>query len=136
EKKDEGASAATTTAALETVLGKDFKTSFETLKTTVTELQSKGQNAVALAKRSEIDALVAEASRDGKKIPYENDDLYTVKDGSVTIHTEPAMLRKVISKLEKTVQTGKRTTFTAPKNKDGAELKGVDLIAFNRDRRM
>lgn len=79
----------------------ELQKKIDTANTTLAELQKKGENAVALSKKSEIDNLMAEASRDGKVVPLDNDDLYLSKDGVITIKTEPVQLSKMISKLPK-----------------------------------
>lgn len=97
----------------------------------VTNLQKAGENATALSQKAEIESLLAEASRDGKKVPFENTELFEVKDGLVTIKMQPALLRSVISRLEKgAVPIKTRTATTAPADKDGKTLKGEELIAF------
>jgi hypothetical protein len=112
-----------------------LKTNFEAVTTTITELKSKSANAEALAKKSEIDSLIVEASKEGKEVPFENDDLYTVKDGVITIKTEPTMLKKVISKLSPKVKLARHIPVTIPKNDKGEEIKGEALKEFNRNLR-
>ncbi len=104
------------------------------LQSSVTALQSAQVNALNLAKKSEIDALTAEASRDGKVIPIEAADLYEVKDGTVTIKTEPSYLRKMLSKLSKSVSLNRRE-IKPPANKDGKVLTGDERVQFCAEKR-
>lgn len=92
-------------------------------ETTLSELQRKGIEQVSLAKKNEIDALMAEAARDGKVVPLDNDDLYTTKDSVHSIHTEPTQLAKMISKLPKgAVALAKKSSIAVPKNGKGEEF--------------
>ena len=77
------------------------ETQLEATKTELASLTKSRDTALSLAKKGEIDALLAEASRDGKVVPFENDDLYTIKDGVITILQQPTQLAKVIAKLRK-----------------------------------
>lgn len=69
------------------------------LDTRLKALETAGAVAIAMAQKTEIEALRAEAARDGKIIPFDQDDLYTVADGNVTIKMLPSALSKMISKL-------------------------------------
>jgi hypothetical protein len=116
--------------ALEAIKPTDLSavtTELSAVKNTLTELAQARDNALNLAKKAEIDALMAEASRDGKVVPFESDDLYTVKDGVINILQQPAQLSKVISKLAKGTVALTRKTVTAPKDGKGNELT---LAAF------
>lgn len=65
---------------------------------------------IALSAKAEIDSIVAEATKLGKVVPFENADLYTEKDGVVTICTSPERLRTVLSKIPAgTVKTATST---------------------------
>lgn len=103
------------------------KTSFsaaiaEALKPVTDEIialkADKGQQ-IALAKKTEIDALIVEASKEGKVLPLEVGDVYEVKDGITTIKMEPSMLRKMIEKLPKAQVQLQRRQVTTPKGQDG-----------------
>lgn len=103
----------------------------------LTALETGNANALALSKKAEIDALVTEASRDGKVIPLDTDDLYTVKDGIVTIKTEPTQLSKMIAKLPKSTIRMTRQ-LPVPKTTDGKDItnrRSPEFMAFAREQR-
>lgn len=81
--------------------------------------QDKGEQT-ALAKKSEIDALIADASKEGKVIPLETADIYEQKDGKTTIKMEPSMLRKMLEKLPKSQVALQRKT-TVAQSADGTK---------------
>lgn len=89
------------------------------------KLEEADAKNLALAKKDRIDALLADASREGKVVPYELSDLYTEKDGIITILEEPVRLEKVISKLAAgAVKTPvKNASPEAPKGSDGKPLQ-------------
>lgn len=83
-------------------------------KAELSRIQVASENSLALSKKGEIDALLAEAGRSGKVVPFDNDDLYAEKDGKVTIKMEPVALSKVIAKLSAgTAKTSHTVTLTA-----------------------
>ena len=84
-------------------------------------LETGSANALALSKKAEIDNLIAEATRLGKVVPLDNDDLYTVKDGICTIKMEPAQLSKMVSKLV----PGKIKMSKQPEPAKGADGKVI-----------
>jgi hypothetical protein len=98
-----------------------FKTEFEALK-------ADKANMLALSQKAQIETLCAEASRDGKVIPFEKDDLYTEKDGKLTILQTPEQLSKVIAKLQPTVKLAKPTRVE-PKGADG---KPIQIFGRNK----
>lgn len=112
--------------ALEAIKPPDLSkvtTDLEAVRTQVTELAKARDNALSLAKKSEIDALMAEAARDGKVVPFDADDLYTSKDGVITIKQEPTALAKMIGKLAKNaVALAKKSTMEPPKDANGNAL--------------
>lgn len=102
----------------------------EAAKTQLAALKAQGEQAVQLAKKERIDVLLAEASRDKKVVPFDNDDLYTVKDGVVTIKTEPEQLAKVISKLTPAVQFTRKEIKPNLTNKDGKAMTAEEKVEF------
>ena len=94
-----------------------FKTELETFR-------AEKANAIALSQKTQIETLCADAARDGKVIPFEKGDLYTEKDGKITILTTPEQLTKVISKLQSgQVMLKKPLKPEAPKGDDGKPLQ-------------
>lgn len=91
----------------------------EEAETKLASLEAGNANALALSQKSEIDNLIAEASRDGKVVPFDNDDLYTSVDGKVTIKMLPTQLSKVIGKLPKGAIQMAKTKILTPVDKDG-----------------
>jgi hypothetical protein len=91
-------------------------------------IQSGAVNQMALAKKTEIDTLLARASSEGRVVPFETADLYEVKDGVCTIHMEPSKLSKMIEKLPKDTITLSRKRGEAPK------VNGSDNKPLNMDR--
>lgn len=88
--------------------------------TQLSAIQQDRESQVSLAKKSEIDALIAEASKDGKVLPLETADIYEQKDGKTTIKMEPSMLAKMIAKLPKNqVQFSRQ--MTVAKSQDGTK---------------
>jgi hypothetical protein len=95
---------------------------------------------LAKSQKAEIETLLSEAAGAGKVVPFDADDLFTDKDGTVTIKMLPVQLAKVISKLP----AGQvKTTLSKPelakdsngkiidrRSKDGA----AQLVAFNTQR--
>jgi len=73
----------------------------KTLQARIVGIEQDKDTNIALAKKAEIDALISEASKDGKIIPLDTADIYEVKDGKTTIKVEPSMLRKMLEKLPK-----------------------------------
>lgn len=104
--------------------------------TKLSALESGNANALALSKKAEIDNLITEATRLGKVVPMENDDLYTVKDGLCTIKMEPAQLSKMISKLAPgKIKLSKQ--IEAPKTTDGkviTDRRSPEFIQFCKQR--
>jgi hypothetical protein len=100
----------------------EFSKKIEGFSTKVAELEAKAKEASELARKTEITALVAEASRDGKVIPLTDAQLSKM---------EVADIKEMITKLPKQVQMGKRPV-ELPKNKDGARLTGSALVEFCR----
>lgn len=105
------------------------------LEATVKELKQNNEVALQLSKKAEIDNLMAEASRDGKIVPLEVDDIYTAKDGKIEIKIEPTMLAKMIGKLPKGQINLSRRPSKPAVNEKGEALKGDDLVAFRREQR-
>ncbi len=106
--------------------------------TQLSNIQADRDAQVSLAKKSEIDALIAEASKDGKVLPLETADIYEQKDGKTTIKMEPSMLRKMIEKLPRNqVQLARKEPFV-PKDGDKVLTKGSeawrDAIRAQRER--
>jgi hypothetical protein len=62
-------------------------------------IRKEAANSINLSKKALIDGLVAEATKLGKVIPMDNADLYTEKDGVITIGMEPEKLRVMLSKI-------------------------------------
>lgn len=91
------------------------------LSLSLNALQKKADAQAALSKKIEIDSLVAEASRDGKILPFDNDDLYAEKDGVLTIKMEPALLAKAIEKTPRAIGLH-RKPLAAPKTLDGQAI--------------
>jgi type III secretion system FlhB-like substrate exporter len=111
------------------------------VKLTATETQlavlNKAQeNGVSLAQKAEIDHLMAEASAQGKVVPFENDELYTVQDGVCSIKMMPTQLAKVISKLTKGTVMLVRKAVELPKNKDGVTFnrRSPEFVQFCRQK--
>ena len=78
----------------------------------LTELEKKSADTLELARKSEIDGLIAEASRDGKVIPLSNEQLYKM---------ETAVVKCMISKLPAgQVKMSRKTE--PPKGSDGKVL--------------
>ena len=105
--------------------------------TELAALKSGNANALALSKKAEIDNLVTEASREGKIIPLDADDLYTSKDGIVTIKTEPTQLSKMLSKLPKG-QVKLTQNREIPKKADGTAITdrhSPEFMEFAREKR-
>lgn len=93
--------------------------------TELATFRAQGANAVALAKKGEIDNLMAEASRAGKVVPFDNDDLYTVDatTKAITIKQEPVALSKIISKLQPSqVKLSRAAALVTPKNDKGEPI--------------
>lgn len=104
------------------------------LTTELSAFKTEKANAVALAKKAEIDNLIAEAGRDGKVIPMDADDIYTVKDGVCSIKIEPAQLSKMIQKLTKGQVQLARKTVELPKTKEGHRIdkRSPEFVEFCR----
>lgn len=101
----------------------------EALSTELTALKTADANTLALSKKTEIDNLLTEASREGKVVPLDNDDLYMVKDGVCTIKTEPSQLRKMLSKLPAgQIKLSKRAV--TPVNADGKAITDRNSAEF------
>ncbi len=100
-------------------------------KAELSRIQASSENSLALSKKGEIESLLAEASRAGKVVPFDNDDLFTEKDGKVTIKMEPVALSKVIAKLSAgTVKTSHTVTLTAKTDKGEIVDRRKDPEAF------
>ena len=113
-----------------------FSAKLDAVTTELAALKSGNANALALSKKAEIDNLVAEASRDGKVIPLDAADLYEVKDGIVTIKTEPVQLAKMLSKLPKgQVQLARRPVPKTAEGKEITDRHSPEFKAFARDLR-
>jgi hypothetical protein len=83
-------------------------------KSELSRIQAASENSLALSKKGEIESMLAEASRAGKVVPFDNDDLFVEKDGKVNIKMEPVALSKVIAKLSAgTAKTSHTITLTA-----------------------
>lgn len=86
----------------------------------IEELQKSAANSAAIAQKAELDALIAEAGRNGQVIPLENEDIYSTADGIVTIHTSPDKLKKMLAKLPKAqVKLSKAAAPVTPTDADG-----------------
>lgn len=96
------------------------------LDSELTSLKSANAAAELAVKKANIDALVVEASREGKVIPFENDELYKM---------DVPVVAKMISKLTKTVATTTRTSTAPPADKDGKELTGAELTKWSKSKR-
>ncbi len=124
-------------AELKTQLSEALKEALKPLETKLQSLESKDAANIALAKKTEIDALVSEASKEGKILPLEAADIYEVKDGVTTIKVEPSMLRKMIEKLPKAqVQLSRKVTV--PQSTDGTkkfERGSTEWVEFYAKRR-
>lgn len=95
----------------------------ETLTTELASIKKAGENNVSLSKKQQIDALIAEASKSGKELPFDNDDLYTVAaDGAISVKMEPAMLSKVLGKIVPTVKLSRAAALVIPTDKDGKAI--------------
>lgn len=101
----------------------------EAAQTKLAEYEKKAEQAVALSKKDKIDVLLAEASSAKKVVPLDVDDLYTVKDGVVSIHTEPAQLAKIIAKLTPAIQF-KRHEIKPLVNKENKPLSESEKVEF------
>lgn len=100
-------------------------------KAELSRIQASSENSLALSKKGEIESLLAEASRAGKVVPFDNDDLFTEKDGKVTIKMEPVALSRVITKLSAgTVKTSHTVTLTAKTDKGETVDRRKDPEAF------
>ena len=88
-------------------------------KAELSRIQSSSENSLALSKKGEIEAMLAEASRAGKVVPFDNDDLFIEKDGKVSIKMEPVALSKVIGKLSAGVAKTTHTVTLTAKTTDG-----------------
>lgn len=91
-------------------------------KLSLEQIAIEGRQSLARAKREQITTLLSEAAAAGKVVPFDQDDLYTEKDGKVTIKMEPSALSKVISKLEAGAVKTVNTKPEAPKGADGKPL--------------
>ena len=69
------------------------------IETEMENLRKDSANRIALSKKGLIDGLIADATKEGKVIPLDNSDLYTEKDGVITIGIEPEKLRVMLSKI-------------------------------------
>jgi len=85
-------------------------------------LEKADANAVALSQKAEIDNLMAEAAKDGKVVPLDADDLYTVKDSVVSIKTLPTQLSKMIQKLPRGQVKLSKKEAELPKDKEGKAI--------------
>jgi hypothetical protein len=104
----------------------------KTLADRLAKLEAQDAQTLALSQKAQIDTLLSEASRDGKKVPFELAELYTEKDGKVTILETPEKLGKIISKLEKGAVLTKKNKMDAPKNADG---KVIEIFGLGKSRR-
>lgn len=101
----------------------ELSTKLAQAETKLQSFEQNATNAVALSKKVEIDNLIAEAARDGRIVPLQNDELYTEKDGKVSIHMEPAMLAKIISRQPKgQIQLSAKREVQPFTDKDGKAL--------------
>lgn len=116
-KKEIEAEAAKQKTALSTVITEALKP----LTDEIAALKADKGNQVALSKKTEIDALIVEASKEGKVLPLETGDIYEVKDGVTTIKVEPSMLRKMIEKLPKSQIALQRKTAPVAQSADGTK---------------
>ena len=82
------------------------------ITTKLSRLEAANVEALKLAKKAEVDALVAEASRDGKVIPLTDVQLSKM---------ETADIKEMINKLPKTVQMSRRPV-TVAKTADGKDI--------------
>ena len=80
--------------------------------TKLTQLESDKKGALDLAKKAEVDGLVAEASRDGKVIPLSIEALSKMDTKDI---------KEMINKLPKSVQLSRKQIVTA-KTADGKEI--------------
>ncbi len=116
EKKQKDAAEAAQKTALSAALAEALKP----LTEKIASLESKDAANVALAKKAEIESIIAEASKEGKVIPLSTEKLFEVKDGVTTIKMEPATLREMVQNLPKAqVQLQRKTTVA--QSKDGAK---------------
>ena len=95
--------------------------------TELTRLKTANADAVALTKKNEIAALVAEASRDGKQIPRTDVQLSKM---------EVSDIKEMITKLPKTVQMARRPV-ESPKTTDGkviTDRRSPEFKAFAASR--
>jgi hypothetical protein len=115
----------------------EFTRQLTETKAELSALKSGSANALALSKKAEIDNLITEATRLGKVVPLDNDDLYTVKDGICTIKMEPTQLSKIVSKLVPgKIKMSKQAE--TPKTIDGKEItnrRGVEFKSFLASKR-
>lgn len=97
------------------------------------KLEKQDAQTLALSQKQQIDNLLADASREGKTVPFELSELYGVKDGVITIHESPVKLQKVIAKLAPNqVMLGKnRPKLEPPKGGDG---KPIQIFGLNKRR--
>jgi hypothetical protein len=123
----------------------EAETKLAEVQAELARIKDESAKQVALSKKTVIDQLVAEASAAGKIVPLTSEQLYTEKDGVVTIHTEPELLRTMLSKLpagmvKMSTQAGAAGTTDITKldvwdtSKEAAEAfkasrKGVDTKA-------
>lgn len=94
------------------------------LQAKLDDISTKAKEAAENAKKVEVAALVAEASRDGKVIPLTDAQLAKMEVSDV---------KEMISKLPKQVQMSRKAP-ELPKNKDGVRLRGQELAEFCRQK--
>lgn len=94
--------------------------------TKIKELDQKAKDAAEAARKTEVAALVAEASRDGKVVPLTDEEM-----ASLSI----PVIKTMISKLPKAQVSLSRRNAEPPKDKDGKRLRGEDLAEFCRTKR-
>lgn len=91
----------------------------------ITELDQKAKDAAESARKTEVAALVAEASRDGKVVPLTDAQLAKM---------DIADIKEMLTKLPKSQVSLQRKPMELPKNKDGVRLQGRELVEFCRQK--
>lgn len=123
------AEAKDTEAKLASAIDAKVKEMVNPFKTELETFRAEKANAVALSQKTQIETLIADAARDGKVIPFETADLYTEKDGKITILTTPEQLSKVISKLQPNTVKLAKPVKVEPKGADG---KAIQIFGLNK----
>jgi len=100
----------------------------EAAKTELAKLTKAAEDAAAQAKKTEIAALIAEASRDGKVIPLTDEQL-----SKMDIDT----IKEMIAKLPKAQVSLTKKVAAAPQSSEGKEIvRGTpEAVAFCRQKR-